>query len=172
MFSNLKYYFNFFKFTKPQIKKLYVDYLFLRPFIWLVFIDEFIFDFYLLEGESMLPTFDSYGNIVIVDKITSNNFLIKLIYGESQKRTYKRGEIVCLNNPTTIDGKICKRIVHLEGDEVKLRNGNKITIPNNHVWVEGDNKENSYDSRSFGPIPLALVLGRVPVQIWPRLKLL
>ena len=170
MFSNLKYYFNFFKLTKLKIKQIYVDYLFLRPFIWLVFIDEFIFDFYLLEGESMLPTFDSYGNIVIVDKITSNNFLNKII--SNKTRTYKRGEIVCLNNPTTVDGKICKRIIHLEGDEVKLRSGNIINIPKNHVWVEGDNKENSYDSRSFGPIPLALVLGRVPVQIWPRIKLL
>lgn len=34
-------------------------------------------------------------------------------------------------------------------------------VPEGHVWLEGDNPPNSSDSRSYGPIPLAMVRGRV-----------
>lgn len=34
-------------------------------------------------------------------------------------------------------------------------------VPEGHVWLEGDNPSNSSDSRSYGPIPLAMVRGRV-----------
>lgn len=36
----------------------------------------------------------------------------------------------------------------------------KVTVPKGHVWVEGDNPTCSVDSRHFGAVPLALVLGR------------
>lgn len=34
-------------------------------------------------------------------------------------------------------------------------------VPKGHVWIEGDNKYNTKDSRKFGPIPYALLQGRV-----------
>ena len=34
-------------------------------------------------------------------------------------------------------------------------------VPTGHVWLEGDNRSSSYDSRDFGPVPLALVHSRV-----------
>lgn len=36
-----------------------------------------------------------------------------------------------------------------------------------HVWLEGDNKDNSTDSRSYGAVPQALVEGVVFVRLWP-----
>jgi hypothetical protein len=85
---------------------------------------------------------------------------------------YKKGEIICVQNPLDSTMKLCKRVIYLEGEEVTLRNGNVIQVPNNHIWVEGDNKENSLDSRRFGPISKHLVVGRVPCLIWPNFKYL
>jgi len=36
----------------------------------------------------------------------------------------------------------------------------KITVPKGHVWVEGDNPTCSVDSRHFGAVPVALLVGR------------
>ncbi len=33
-------------------------------------------------------------------------------------------------------------------------------VPEGHLWIEGDNGPNSRDSRSYGPVPVALVEGR------------
>jgi type IV secretory pathway protease TraF len=43
-------------------------------------------------------------------------------------------------------------------------------IPKNHIWIEGDNKFNSKDSRLFGPISNELVLGIVRYRVWPFIK--
>ncbi|MBW7991241.1 MAG: signal peptidase I [Planctomycetes bacterium] len=43
----------------------------------------------------------------------------------------------------------------------------KITVPEHHCFVLGDNRNLSYDSRQFGPIPLATVIGRADYLYWP-----
>lgn len=40
-------------------------------------------------------------------------------------------------------------------------------IPDGHLWVEGDNSMNSADSRNYGAIPSALVVGKVWFRLWP-----
>jgi signal peptidase I len=40
-------------------------------------------------------------------------------------------------------------------------------IPEGEVWVMGDNRDNSEDSRWFGPIPESTIVGRAFVRIWP-----
>lgn len=49
-----------------------------------------------------------------------------------------------------------------------------VHVPLGHVWIEGDNYENSADSRLYGPIPIGLIQSRVLGRIWPfsDLKLL
>jgi inner membrane protease subunit 1 len=157
---------NYFKTSRlvNSFLSLHSAYLYIRPFIWFLFVNEFIFDFYLLEGESMLPTFDAYGNIVILEKITKS-------LSRGKKLNYKTGEVVCVLNPINCQMKLCKRILYREGEEVPLQNGNIVIVPKNHLWVEGDNKSNSIDSRRFGPIPESLILGRVIFQIWPIIRL-
>jgi len=43
----------------------------------------------------------------------------------------------------------------------------KITVPEHHCFVLGDNRNLSRDSRHFGPIPLATVKGRADYLYWP-----
>jgi len=43
----------------------------------------------------------------------------------------------------------------------------KITVPEHHCFVLGDNRNLSFDSRQFGPIPLATVIGRADYLYWP-----
>ena len=42
-----------------------------------------------------------------------------------------------------------------------------ITVAHNHYFVLGDNRGNSIDSRSFGPVPRNTIKGRVPLRYWP-----
>lgn len=40
-------------------------------------------------------------------------------------------------------------------------------IPQGHVWLEGDNKARSLDSKTYGPVPIGLTEGRVVVRLHP-----
>lgn len=40
-------------------------------------------------------------------------------------------------------------------------------VPIGHVWLEGDNKNNSQDSRNYGPVPLGLIQSRAILKIYP-----
>ena len=47
---------------------------------------------------------------------------------------------------------------------------NDITVPYGFVYVLGDNRENSADSRRFGCIPIKKIQGKVVVRWWPLKK--
>ena len=51
-----------------------------------------------------------------------------------------------------------------------MRHTTEVVVPSGHVWLEGDNKEFSMDSRAFGPISEGLVTGKVLYKIWPKLE--
>jgi signal peptidase I len=46
----------------------------------------------------------------------------------------------------------------------------KITVPDHHCFVLGDNRNLSRDSRDFGPIPLAIIKGRADYIYWPAMS--
>ena len=40
-------------------------------------------------------------------------------------------------------------------------------MPQGHVWVVGDNMKDSLDSRHWGPLPMALIKGKVIAKMFP-----
>lgn len=56
---------------------------------------------------------------------------------------------------------ICKRITGIPGDTIKADSGKEILLKKDQFWLEGDNKENSHDSRHYGPYPKYLFKGKV-----------
>ena len=85
---------------------------------------------------------------------------------------------------------LIKRVVGLPGDELEGRDGHlirngavvdepylrpgtftsdfdKVRIKPDHLWVMGDNREDSADSRSFGQVHRSALVGRAVLTVWP-----
>lgn len=102
----------------------------------------------------------------------------------------ERGDIVIINDPD-LPERLIKRVIGLPGETIDMADGKvwingvpleepyvkgitypstlamPYKIPDNHVFVMGDNREHSMDSRSMGAIPLAHVEGTTAFRVWP-----
>ena len=115
------------------------------------------FPFTQCDGPSMLPVIND-NNILLTEKITS------------RLKCVPKGSIVIVRSPSDPHKFICKRLVGLPGDRVKLDNSSQkayANVPKGHMWLEGDNKNNSLDSRSYGPVPYGLLNARAVAVLWP-----
>jgi signal peptidase I len=143
---------------------------------WLHCIHNYGFEITMCVGPSMRPTFNNAGDIVVVERVTPR-------WG-----TLEKGDVVIARSPQNPEQTVCKRIRAFGGELVKVntgagaggtfsrtsrygsRSGNHsgtIKLPPGHVWLEGDNPSDSTDSRMYGPVPEALITGRVVCKIWP-----
>ena len=114
-----------------------------------------------VTGPSMCPTLDATDNLVLVDTFTT-----------SFMRYPKKGEVIMASNPYKPCYTVIKRVLFTEGEVADFyshKHGHNILVevPKGHIWIEGDNKENSKDSRDFGPISLGLVEGIVRYRLYP-----
>ncbi|XP_024542968.1 mitochondrial inner membrane protease subunit 1 isoform X1 [Selaginella moellendorffii] len=110
-------------------------------------------------GPSMLPTFNIRGDILVTERLSVKLGKIRV------------GDVVMARSPSDPRMVVCKRILGLEGDTITVvsdKGGSaKVKIPKGHVWLQGDNFHKSRDSREYGPVPSALLQGRVFYRIWP-----
>ena len=101
----------------------------------------------------------------------------------------KKGEIVVFKSPNITSIKIVKRAIGLPGDEISINNGTVIVnnspidetyvtklgnsnipnfkVPPNYLFVLGDNRLQSDDSRSWGLLNSKNIIGRVFIIYWP-----
>ncbi|XP_029822006.2 mitochondrial inner membrane protease subunit 1 isoform X1 [Ixodes scapularis] len=114
---------------------------------------EFCGGLVICSGSSMEPTIQN-NDIILTEQVSVHMHNIR------------RGDIIVAKCPTNPRQYICKRVVAVYGDDpVSVFSMRK--IPRGHVWLEGDNKGNSTDSRVYGPVPLGLVRGRAVCRVWP-----
>uniref|UniRef100_A0A5S6QT31 Peptidase_S24 domain-containing protein n=1 Tax=Trichuris muris TaxID=70415 RepID=A0A5S6QT31_TRIMR len=115
--------------------------------------NEHFYSIALCKGDSMVPTIED-GDIFILKSIVNNTKLAK------------RGDIVVSLCPEEPSRYICKRVVAVEGSIVPPM-FNAREVRKGHIWLEGDNKKCSHDSRNYGDVPYALLKGLVIYRIWP-----
>ena len=136
-----------------------------------------------VKGSSMEPNFHN-NEYILTDKFS---------YKFSPPQ---RGDVVIFKAPNNPDIDYIKRVIGLPGDQVKIeggyvfvngdrltesylsdttqlfpgssiREGEESTIPQDHLFVLGDNRPHSSDSREFGPIPKRLIIGKAFLRYWP-----
>jgi signal peptidase I len=105
----------------------------------------------------------------------------------------KRGDIVVLHPPDGSEEPYIKRVIGLPGETVTFANGSilidgvplveeyiadditwcrggpwcEVTVPEESVYVVGDNREHSSDSRRFGPVAYDQIIGKAIFSSWP-----
>ncbi len=141
-----------------------------------LFINAFLAQATVVRGQSMEPTLHD-NERVIVEKIS-----YRLMGGPH------RGDVVVLRLEGAHD-MLIKRVVALPGETVAVQGGQVFVdgmplteswavrqggpdypptlVPEGHVFVMGDNRSHSNDSRSFGPVPLKNIIGHAVFIYWP-----
>lgn len=145
-------------------------------------IKTFLFQAFYIPSESMVPTL-KVGDRVLVNKLSYD------------LHDVHRGDIVVFKAPAEAqsDGikDLVKRVIGLPGDTVEARENGRVyvngraldesylpdgvtttnlpptKVPPGHLFMMGDNRSASRDSRYFGPIKESAIIGRVFVRIWP-----
>ncbi len=146
-----------------------------------LFIRYFIAQPFLVSGASMEPDFHN-GNFLIVDEVTyrfgapdRGDVIVFKYPGNTKEYFIKRiiglpGETLTVNgNVVTIDTKNGPLVLsepYIAPDGRNLA-GKTVTLDDHSYFVMGDNRGNSFDSRSWGPLDKKFVTGVVRVRLFP-----
>lgn len=105
----------------------------------------------------------------------------------------QRGDIIVFNPPSMSDKPYVKRVIGLPGDHIRVHNnqvfvngtaisepyiasppsytyplnGSDYVVPENSLFVLGDNRNNSSDSHHFGAVAFDSVIGKATLSYWP-----
>ena len=150
----------------------------------------FVVQLYEIPSESMYPTLQNNDQVLV-------NKLAYAVGGGVERGdviVFKRPESERTDDPDQ-PPQLIKRVIGLPGDVVEARGGvvyidgkpleetgtghyldpsvvtnnlpQPVTVPRGRVFVMGDNRERSHDSRYFGAIPESDIIGRAVVIAWP-----
>jgi signal peptidase I len=141
-----------------------------------VLIAAFFIRFWQVSGLSMSPHVSS-GEFVVINTLAY------------RFRPPARGDIVTFQHDGVTPELYIKRVIGLPGDRIRIDRGivyvngarlnepyveyadnrsePEITVPPNDVYVLGDNRAVSEDSRTFGPVPDGALTGKAIAGIWP-----
>ena len=131
---------------------------------------------YRIEGQSMEPNFH-HGQYLLVNKMAYR-------LGE-----HKRGDVIVFRYPNNPTQDYIKRVIGLPGDTIEildgvlfvngqpvdepydqipmLRNIAAQTVDPGNLYVLGDNRPSSSDTRTWGQLPQEFVIGKAWLAIWP-----
>jgi inner membrane protease subunit 1 len=136
-----------------------------------------------ISGSSMQPTLNATGDWVLV-----NNFVLRLRRGDVVIAKSPNGDLVCKRvvalpgdvvalppslvattapSPDRVDGLLPPDFFSLVVAAAPPPTTTTLSVPDQHVWLEGDNPLSSFDSRQYGPVPMRSVRGRVVARVWP-----
>ena len=128
-----------------------------------------------VEGFSMEPTLHN-GEFVIVNKLAY------------RLGNPNHGDVIIFHPPREPDQEYIKRIIGLPGDRIRIVNGqvyvndelieepyiaaapryqSEWRVPDGSLFVLGDNRNNSSDSHTWGPVPMENVVGKALFVYWP-----
>ncbi|MGM0364962.1 MAG: signal peptidase I [Actinomycetota bacterium] len=167
--------------TKKNLLKEFVSYLvvIVAAVAFSLIIRIFIFEPYIVPTPSMEDV------LLIEDKVIVN----KLAY---RFGSVEREDLVVFHSPTESGKELVKRAIGLPGDEITLTNEGRIyvngelldegyvtanseiiyenktvVLSSDEYFVMGDNRNNSLDSRYFGPIREKDIFGKLVFIYWP-----
>jgi signal peptidase I len=144
-----------------------------------------------VDGESMLPNLDD-GEMLLVNRNAYQYF----DFGGERYYPFdppERGDVIVFDPPTGSDKPYIKRVIGLPGEEVTFSDGKvfidgelldedyieertgcgrrldhcDVVVPDGYVFVLGDHRTNSSDSRSFGAVPVENIVGKAWLSYWP-----
>ena len=137
-------------------------------------IRQFVVELYIVDGPSMRPTLQSQERLVV------NKFIYDF-------RAPEKGEILVFQYPRDTSRDFIKRVIATPGDTIEIKGGRvfvndqmltedyileptrseypKATVPEGTVFVMGDNRDNSEDSRYWGFVPEKNLVGRA-FMVW------
>ncbi|MEM7164765.1 MAG: signal peptidase I [Planctomycetota bacterium] len=139
-----------------------------------VLLRTFVAQAYEIRGDSMRPTLQDGQRVLIwkpgPDDLTHGDIVIFTDPNDGHRDLIKRvigvpgDEVVIEDNEVRVNGRILDEDYVLRGQRGLVL---KRIVYEGHIFVLGDNRANSKDSRNFGPVPIDSVKGTVFMRLWP-----